>query len=473
VGGLARLDDDDGHGTMVAGAAAATGRVLGVSPTSPVLPVKVAATLDVVTPETIVKGLELAAAKKAIVAVLPSSQPLTQAPVNGISAVGRAVEAALGDGLITVVPVGNDGKGAQVFPGGLAHVLTVGSASSFGSREAFSNFGPWLDLVTAGRDLVLPVPPAQCASGYARGTGTSFSAGAVAGAVALIGAARPALRAENLYDLVRRFAILDAQTAGFDADSGFGLVDVGAGLDAKTPAADLPESNDQVFWLRRSAARFPVLLRSARSATVRGTVSPGKDPQDAMKVALRRGDVLSVATRGTAASALLAATVWSPRTGSFDMSLPAPGTLLRDTSGFTREPELSFRATSTGTHYVAVFAPDWVPPGEDEEGGTFVTSGPPHVAFALSLRKRCSSSRTLAVPLGRLRRPGGRLTSVTILEDGIRRVRWTRAQVRRRVRLDGFANGRHEVVFRAAFSNRAQTRVARVIRTRCTLRLAR
>jgi hypothetical protein len=268
--------------------------------------------------------------------------------------------------------------------------------------------------------------------------------------------------------------VLDAATVGFDVDTGFGLVDVGAGYDAKAPARDLPESNDQVYWLKRSPSRFPIRLRRTASAQVSGTLSPGKDPQDAVRVALNRGDVLVVRASGKASGALLAATVWSPKTGSFDMDLPSPRSELRDSSGFTREPELSFTAKTTGTHYVAVFAPDWIAPSEPgNEEPTYVTAGPAHTAYTLALRKRCSSSRTLRVPLDRLRRPGGRLTSVTILEDGIRRVRWTRSQVRSRVRLDGFANGRHEVVFRAAFSNRAQTRVAQVIRTRCTLKLAR
>jgi hypothetical protein len=442
-----------------------------MSPTSPVLPVKVASTLDTVTPETIVKGLALAAASKAVVAVLPSSLPLGQTSVNAVPAVGRAVEAALVGGTLTVVPVGNEGKAFEVFPGALAHVLTAGSASQFGTREAFSNFGPWLDVVTSGRELVLPAPPAICSSGYATATGTSFSAGAVSGAVALLGAVRASLAPGDLYDLVRRSAVLDAATVGFDVDTGFGLVDVGAGYDAKAPARDLPEPNDQVHWLKRTPSRFPVLLRRTASAKVSGTLSPGKDPQDAVRVGLNQGDVLIARASGKASSALLAATVWSPKTGPFDMDLPSPRSELRDSSGFTREPELSYTAKATGTHYVAVFAPDWVAPSEPgNEQATYVTAGPAHTAFTLTLRRRCSSARTLRVPLSRLRRPGSRLTSVTAYEDGIRRVRWTRRQVRSRVRLAGFADGRHEVVFRAGFANRAQTRVEQVIRTRCALK---
>ena len=115
-------------------------------------------------------------------AVLPSSRLLSETPDSAVSAVGLAINAAFSDGVITVVPVGNEGSVEPVFPGGLPHVLAVGSAAASGARDEFSNIGRWVDLVAPGANLVLPAPPSICISGYARASGTSFSAGAVAGA---------------------------------------------------------------------------------------------------------------------------------------------------------------------------------------------------------------------------------------------------------------------------------------------------
>ena len=75
--------DDDGHGTQVAAAAAgAPGLVAGISPTSPVMPIRIGTASVLATPATIVKGLEIAATRKARVAVLPSSQLLSDAPLG-------------------------------------------------------------------------------------------------------------------------------------------------------------------------------------------------------------------------------------------------------------------------------------------------------------------------------------------------------------------------------------------------------
>ncbi len=135
--------DDDGHGTQVAAAAAgAPGLVAGISPTSPVMPIRVATASVLATPATIVKGLEIAVERKARVAVLPSSQPLSQVSANTVTSVGLAVSAAFADGLITVVPAGNEGANDPIFPGLLAHVLTAGSAATTAGRDDFSNTGP-------------------------------------------------------------------------------------------------------------------------------------------------------------------------------------------------------------------------------------------------------------------------------------------------------------------------------------------
>jgi subtilisin family serine protease len=381
--------DDDGHGTQVAAAAAGKpGLVAGISPTSPIMPIRVATASVLATPATIVKGLEIAATRKARVAVLPSSQLLSQVFADSVTSVGLAISAAFSAGVVTVVPAGNEGQNEQTFPGTLAHVLTVGSAASVAGRDEFSNFGPWLDLLAPGADLVLPAPPSLCLSGYARASGTSFAAGAVAGATALIAAARPRLTTSGLYDLVRRSASADITPSGFDANSGFGMLDVGKGLSVTAAAADPHEVDDNVYWLKRRPAAFPTYMRRTRVATVRGSVSPGKDPQDAVKVHLRRGDVLRVRVTNPSTAAVLYASIWSRATGDFDMRLPSPNTELR-AAGFTQNPSVSYRATRTGTHYVAVFAPVWTVPGEQgTRGKDLAPLSPPRTAYRLTMTRR-------------------------------------------------------------------------------------
>ncbi len=248
--------------------------------------------------------------------------------------------------MITVVPAGNEGQNEQVFPGSLAHVLTVGSAGLSAARDDFSNIGPWIDLVAPGADLVLPAPAAICSSGYARASGTSFSAAAVAGAVALIGAARPALPTSSLYDVVRRTAVSDAGTSGFDVNTGYGLLNVSAGLSSAASANDPHEVDDNVYWLKQRPSAFPTYLKRIRRTTVRASVSPGKDPQDVFKVHLGRKDLLRATVKNNDSKSVLAATIWSTKTGPFDMQLPSPNSELRDSTGFAQNPAVSFRALS-------------------------------------------------------------------------------------------------------------------------------
>lgn len=466
------LADDDGRGTQMAAAAAgAPGLVAGVSPTSPIVPIRIATASVPATPESIVKGLELAVARGARVAVLALSLPLSQVTEASVTSVQLAISAAFGEGLITVVPSGDEGREVQTFPGTLAHVLTAGSAGRLAVRDRFSNSGSWIDLVAPGAELILPTPTPICASGYARSSGTSFSAAAVAGAAALLGAARPKLSTAQLYDLVRRSSSADLGDEGFDLDTGFGLLDLSAGLGAPTPRDDPREVNDDVHWLKRRPLSFPTYLRRTRQTTTSGTVSPGKDPQDAFKVYLRRNDVLRARFSNSDPEAVLYATVWSTRTAPFDMRLPGPRTLLRS-EGFTPSPAVSYRAPRTGTYYVAVFAPDRsLPLSGGGPGEGLLTRSPPHTEYRLTMDKRCSTARTLRVPLTGLRRPGRRMRELVVYDNGVVRARRGRSGIARRITLRGLRNGRHRITFKASFAGTSRTSRSTVVRTSCRLRL--
>lgn len=464
------LPDDDGHGTQVASAAAgAPGLVAGISTRSPIMPIRIATANVPATEESIVSGLAAAVSRKAVVAVLAYSAPLLSTREPTVTAVGAAIDAAFDGGVITIVPAGNEGTSEGSFPGELRHVITVGSSGRLIVRDRFSNFGPWIDLVAPGDELLLPAPAALCPSGYATATGTSFSAGAVAGAAAWIAAARPSLGIARLYDVIRRFSAVDGALQGYDQETGFGLLDVGSGLRAKKPPSDPRELNDDVHWLKKRPAKFPTYLRRTRITTTKGSVSPAKDPRDAFKVKLRKHDVLRVSVKGQGADDLLSATIWDRRTGAFAMGRESSNRELRNSSGFARSPVASYRARTAGTYYVAVFAPDQIPPGEEFRLGGAL---PQNMAYSLTMQKRCSSSRRLRVPLSRLRRRGLQMTGLRVFVDGKSRLRRTRSGIQSRVTLNGLRTGRHRVVFKSSFGSSARRKSrATNIRARCTLRL--
>mgnify|MGYP006288032267 CR=1 FL=1 len=108
-----------------------------------------------------------------------------------------AVEALRAAGVMMVVSAGNDGPACQTAttpPANYDAVFSVGATSNVGIITSFSSRGPVdgllkPDITAPGRDIVSSVP----GRGYSRASGTSMAGPHVAGAVALLWSAQPAL----------------------------------------------------------------------------------------------------------------------------------------------------------------------------------------------------------------------------------------------------------------------------------------
>ena len=274
------LHDAYGHGTFVAGVAAADGtasggRYAGVAPGAEVLDIRVADEEGVTDLVTVLKGLEKAAALGADVVNLSMSSgsrlPYQVDPLT--VALGRLWT----NGVVVVVPTGNDGPstGSITSPGSSPVLLTVGAldeklTADRGDDDVapFSGRGPAPqgvakpDLVAPGTSLVsLRAPgssvdddhPASRVEGaYFRGSGTSFATSAVAGAAASMLQDRPALTPAQVKALVRGTAY-HAKALKHERDSGAGGLDLAAALDAATPDVTdtppvAPPAGEQELW---------------------------------------------------------------------------------------------------------------------------------------------------------------------------------------------------------------------------------
>ena len=367
VDGSADTSDSDGHGTEVASIVSGTGRFQGVSPTTPIIPIKIYNRSSETTVDWVVKGIDAAVKAGAPIINISSSNPAKDVAAADASVLQQAITAAFAKGTITVVAAGNEGRGTAAIPGSLERVLTVGSANAEGTRDAFSNFGPWVDIVSPGADLILPAPKTVCESGYGTASGTSFSAPAVAGAAALILALRPELNAQQLYDLMRLFSAKELYAPGRDDDSGYGLLSVSEGAGATLPARQATEVDDDVFWLKADPKAHPPFLGKARLAKLKSSIQAGKDPQDLYPVTLKKGELLTVTVAAAKSTSLLDIAVWSPSTGSFDVGLGKTDKLVKDTGGLTNSPALGYRAKRAGTYYVSVEGPDLPTPPTAQE----------------------------------------------------------------------------------------------------------
>ena len=194
VDGSQSVVDRIGHGTSVAGVAAATTDnrigVSGVGWRTAVLAVKVADDRGRIFGDSLAAGIRWATQRGADVVNL--SLGATQDDPLVRDAVADAVSA----GVVVVAAVSNSGLTREVYPAAYPGVLAV--AATQGRRLAsFSDRGRTVDVAAPGVGIRAAVP-----GGYARVDGTSFAAALVSGQAALVRAAMPSMRADRVRRII-------------------------------------------------------------------------------------------------------------------------------------------------------------------------------------------------------------------------------------------------------------------------------
>lgn len=196
LSGKGDVSDLVGHGTRVAGliAASANGEgILGCAPRSKVMVVK-ASEAGSLTLEDLARAFDYAIGKRlrgvnVRLINLSFNTPPYPSPQRDYEVAIRAmIERAFAAGILLVSSAGNDGADLDVkyaYPTSVVHPghVSVAAVGPDGTLADFSNRGysvvwtsaPGVELLTASRG-----------GGYARATGTSFSAPVVCGALALL-----------------------------------------------------------------------------------------------------------------------------------------------------------------------------------------------------------------------------------------------------------------------------------------------
>lgn len=221
--------DACGHGTGVAGAAAAaTDNAVGVAGISwggRLLSLRVFNDCSFTSDAAIINAISHAATLhdtpgygKIIVNMSLGEEGGACSPV-----MQSAVNAASDAGVLLLSASGNDASAVNS-PANCAHVVPVGATDAEDRLAAFSSRGPEM----AQRGLSAPgvgIYAADMGGGYASADGTSFAAPLAAGAAALIWSAKPHYTSTAVANVLRKTAD-DLGAAGPDNSFGYGRVNL-------------------------------------------------------------------------------------------------------------------------------------------------------------------------------------------------------------------------------------------------------
>lgn len=232
--GNANSSDVFGHGTKVAGAAAAIGNnatgVAGVAWRNPILPIRVADTSGYAYFSTIAQGLAWAADHGARV------MNVSFASVAGSSAIRAAAQYVHDRGGLVIAAAGNCGCDDPTVEN--PYMLSIAATDGTDQRAGFSSRGSYVDLAAPGTGIWTTFP----GGGSGIAAGTSISSPIVAGVVALMWSVNPALSPDDIVLILEETA-LDLGTSGHDTSFGFGRIDASrailAAVNAEPPATDV------------------------------------------------------------------------------------------------------------------------------------------------------------------------------------------------------------------------------------------
>ncbi|RXJ04053.1 peptidase S8 [Anaerobacillus alkaliphilus] len=211
--------DEHGHGTHVAGiAAAATNNVLGIAGVSwhnPLMPVKVLNEKAEGTAFEVANGIRWATDNGAKVINMSLGDTYNSRIMHD------AIRYAFRNDVVLIAASGNDNVETPMFPAAYDEVIAVSAVDSKRHKAIFSNYGRHIDVTAPGEHI----PSTFLDNSYVMMSGTSMAAPHVAGLAGLIRSINPELSNVEVAEIIRSTAN-DIGPAGFDPYYGFGEINV-------------------------------------------------------------------------------------------------------------------------------------------------------------------------------------------------------------------------------------------------------
>jgi subtilisin family serine protease len=209
--------DVNGHGTRVAGAAAAIGNngvgVSGVAMNASIMPIRVSDSSGYASWSAVAKGITWAVDHGARVLNVSTGGNIAQS-----STVSSAAQYARSHGAVVFAASGNCGCYDSTPDN--PYIIDVGATDASDNLAGFSSQGPYVDISAPGVSIITPT----IGGGYATVSGTSHASPVAAGVAALVLAANPQLNASDVERVLKSTAV-DLGAQGWDPAYGAGRVD--------------------------------------------------------------------------------------------------------------------------------------------------------------------------------------------------------------------------------------------------------
>ncbi|MHB1355178.1 MAG: S8 family serine peptidase [Anaerolineae bacterium] len=234
VAGTTTPEDDQSHGTHVAGIAAGianNGGIFGVAPRASIMPVKVCDSSGYCSNENIASGITWAVDNGAHVINMSLGGPSSTIVYN-------AVRYAYENGVVIICAAGNTGNAGNtpMYPGAYDKVIAVAATDSNDNWASFSTYGNWVDVSAPGVSVYSSYPWITQYGLFKYDSGTSMSSPHVAGVAALIRKLRPNWTVEQVYAHIRA-SVDDVGATGYDIKTGTGRINALKAVDSLSLAA--------------------------------------------------------------------------------------------------------------------------------------------------------------------------------------------------------------------------------------------
>ncbi|SEM16686.1 type VII secretion-associated serine protease mycosin [Mesobacillus persicus] len=216
-------DDDNGHGTHVAGIIASETNnregIAGVTWYNKIMPIKAMSAEGYGTTFDISKGIIWAVDHGADVINLSLGN------YKESNVLKRAIRYAYEKDVVLIAAAGNDSSQQPSYPAAYPEVISVSAVSYDGSLAGFSNYGSYINISAPGEYI----PSTYFNEQYASLSGTSMAAPHVAGLAGLMKATNSNLTNKDIMSIIQNSA-RDLGKRGKDIQFGNGLINVNQAL---------------------------------------------------------------------------------------------------------------------------------------------------------------------------------------------------------------------------------------------------